>query len=74
MTSLNAPPEMRPASLMHAISAEDLTARNSCNLVARGLYRSSSVRNGRYRDTFPKNRGRGRISWDIEPDMVGKET
>ena len=51
----------------------DLTERSSWSFGARGLYLSSRVRKGRYRDTFPRNRGRGRISSDIEPDVVGKE-
>ena len=73
MTSLNAPPEIRPASLIQAISEEDFTARSSCNIGTRGLYRLSRVKKGRYRDTLPRNRGRGRTSSDIEPVIVGKE-
>jgi hypothetical protein len=51
MTSLNAPPEIRPASRRHAISDEDFIARKECNVGAKGLNRSSGVIKGRYCDT-----------------------
>ena len=73
MTSLNAPPEIRPAWRIHAISDDDFTERKECSVGARGLKRSSRDKKGRYCDVFARNRMRGRISSEIEPDIVGKE-
>ena len=74
ITSLNEFPEIRPASLIQAISPDDLIDLNSCSVGARGLYRSSRARKGKYRETLERNRVRGLISSEIEPIVVGKET
>jgi hypothetical protein len=58
---------------MQAISPADLTARNSWRTGVRGLYRSSRVRKGRYREMLARKRLRGRISSEMEPERVGKE-
>jgi hypothetical protein len=73
ITSLNALPDMRPASRIHAISADDLTERISWSVGARDRNRSSRVRKGRYRETLVKNRDRGLISSEMDPNVVGKE-
>lgn len=74
ITSLNAFPEIRPAERIQAISAGDFTARRECTYGARGVYRSSKLRKGKSRETCERNRGRGRISSAILPEIVGKET